>query len=75
MGTSLMVKGFSGAVIGGIYSVPGSVLGSYIVGLAENFGSWYLPSGFKDAITFTLLFLFLLFRPVGLLGIEKGVKG
>ncbi|MEK6950613.1 MAG: branched-chain amino acid ABC transporter permease [Nanoarchaeota archaeon] len=75
MGTSLMVKGFSGAVIGGIYSVLGSVLGSYIVGLVENFGSWYLPSGFKDAITFTLLFLFLLFRPVGLLGIEKGVKG
>ncbi len=75
MGTSLMVKGFSGAVIGGIYSVPGSVLGSYLVGLAENFGSWYIPSGFKDAITFVLLFVFLLFRPVGLLGVEKGVKG
>lgn len=74
MGTSLMVKGFSGAVIGGIYSVPGSVLGSYIVGLAENFGSWYIPSGFKDAIAFMLLFLFLLLKPVGLLGVEKGVK-
>lgn len=74
MGTSLMVKGFSGAVIGGIASVPGSVVGSIIVGLAENFGTWYLPSGFKDAITFLLLFFFLLFRPVGLWGIEKGVK-
>ncbi|MBI2669435.1 branched-chain amino acid ABC transporter permease [Candidatus Woesearchaeota archaeon] len=74
MGTSLMIKGFSGAVIGGIFSVPGSILGSYIVGGAENFGTWYLPSGYKDAITFTLLFLFLLFKPAGLFGMEKGVK-
>lgn len=74
MGTGLMVKGFSGAVIGGISSVPGSILGSYVVGVAENVGSWWLPSGFKDGITFLLLFLFLLFRPKGILGIEKGVN-
>lgn len=74
MGTSLMVKGFSGAVIGGITSVPGSIVGSYIVGIAENFGTWYLPSGWKDAITFMLLFFFLLFWPIGLFGVEKGVK-
>ncbi len=75
MGTNLMVKGFSGAVIGGIFSVPGSILGSYIVGAAENFGIWWLPSGYKDAITFILLFLFLIFRPTGIWGIDKGVKG
>jgi branched-chain amino acid transport system permease protein len=75
MGTQLMVKGFSGAVIGGIFSVPGAILGSYIVGIAENFGIWWLPSGYKDAITFILLFLFLIFRPTGIWGIDKGVKG
>ena len=75
MGTNLMVKGFSGAVIGGIFSVPGSILGSYIVGAAENFGIWWLPSGYKDAITFILLFLFLIFRPTGIWGVDKGVKG
>ena len=74
MGTNLMIKGFSGAVIGGMLSVPGSVVGSYVVGLAENFGTWFIPSGYKDAITFGLLFLFLLFRPYGLLGKDKGVK-
>jgi len=74
MGTSLMIKGFTGAIIGGITSVPASIIGSYLLGLVENFGIWYLPSGYKDAIAFTLLFLFLLFRPSGMFGIDKGVK-
>jgi branched-chain amino acid transport system permease protein len=74
MGTLLIIKGFTGAVIGGITSVPASVVGSYILGLAENWGVWLLPSGFKDAIAFGLLFLFLLFRPNGLFGMNKGVK-
>jgi branched-chain amino acid transport system permease protein len=72
MGTGLMIKGFTGAIIGGIGSVPGAVLGSFLLGIAENFGIWYLPSGYKDAIAFVLLFLFLLFRPRGILGIKKG---
>lgn len=74
MGTTLIVKGFTGAVIGGAASLPGSVLGSYLLGLVENFGIWYLPSGYKDAIAFVLLLVFLLFRPQGILGISKGVR-
>ena len=74
MGTSLMVKGFTGAIVGGVTSVPGSVLGSYLLGLVENYGIWYLPSGYKDAIAFVLLFIFLLFKPNGLFGINKGYK-
>jgi len=72
MGTGLMIKGFTGAIIGGIGSVPGAILGSFLLGLAENFGIWFLPSGYKDAIAFVLLFLFLLFKPNGILGIKKG---
>ncbi|MFH1650280.1 MAG: branched-chain amino acid ABC transporter permease [Candidatus Woesearchaeota archaeon] len=72
MGTMLMVKGFTGAVIGGVTSIPASVVGSYLLGLAENYGIWYLPSGYKDAIAFGLLFIFLLFRPTGIFGINKG---
>lgn len=68
MGTSLVIKGFTGSVIGGMLSVPGSVLGSLLLGLVENIGIWWLPSGYKDAIAFALLFVFLLFRPQGLLG-------
>ena len=74
MGTNLMIKGFTGAIIGGVTSVPASVLGSYLLGVVENLGVWYLPSGYKDAIAFTLLFIFLLIKPKGLFGINKGVK-
>ncbi|MBU1136514.1 MAG: branched-chain amino acid ABC transporter permease [Nanoarchaeota archaeon] len=72
MGTGLIIKGFTAAIIGGIGSVPGAILGAFLLGFAENFGIWYLPSGYKDAIAFVLLFLFLLFRPNGILGIKKG---
>jgi branched-chain amino acid transport system permease protein len=71
MGTNLMIKGFAAAVIGGIGSVPGAILGSFLLGFAENFGIWYLPSGYKDAIAFVLLFVFLLFRPQGVLGVKR----
>lgn len=74
MGTNLMVKGFTGAIIGGIGSVPGAILGSFLLGFAENFGIWFLPSGYKDAIAFVILFIFLLFKPQGILGIKKEVK-
>ena len=71
MGTNLMIKGFTAAIIGGIDSVPGSILGSFLLGLVENFGIWLLPSGYKDAIAFIILFIFLLFKPQGILGIKK----
>ena len=74
IGSTLMIKGFTGAIIGGITSVPGAILGSFLLGIVENFGIWWLPSGYKDAIAFMLLFLFLLFRPNGILGINKGWK-
>jgi len=71
MGTNLMIKGFTAAIIGGIGNVPGAIIGSFILGFAENFGIWFLPSGYKDAIAFVILFVFLLFKSRGLLGIKK----
>jgi branched-chain amino acid transport system permease protein len=68
MGTNLMIKGFTGAIIGGIDSVFGAILGSFLLGFAENFGIWFLPSGYKDAIAFSILFIFLLFRSRGIMG-------
>ena len=74
MGTMLTIKGFTSSIIGGIFSVPGSILGSYILGLAENLGILYLPSGYKDAISFVLLFLFLLLKPNGLFSSKRRVN-
>lgn len=74
MGTGLVIKGFTGAIIGGIGSVPASILGSYILGFAENYGIMFFPSGYKEAIAFVLLFVFLLFKPTGLFGKKGGKK-
>jgi branched-chain amino acid transport system permease protein len=71
MGVNLIVKGFTGAIIGGVASVPGAILGAILLGLIENFGIWFFPSGYKDVITFILLFTFLLFRPEGILEVKS----
>ncbi|PIT87227.1 MAG: branched-chain amino acid ABC transporter permease [Candidatus Magasanikbacteria bacterium CG10_big_fil_rev_8_21_14_0_10_40_10] len=74
MGIVHTIAGFTGAVIGGINSLAGSILGSYLLGLVQNLGIWFLPSGFKMAIAFILLLLFLLIKPNGIFGIEKGAR-
>jgi len=67
MWTNLVIKGFTWAVIWNILSVPWSILWAFLLWLAENFGIWFLPSWYKDAIAFVLLFLFLLVKPKGIL--------
>lgn len=68
MGMNAIIKGIIAAVIGGIGSIPGALVGGLFIGLAENIGIWYISSGWKDAIAFTILVLFLLFRPDGIFG-------
>lgn len=74
MGTNLIIKGFAGAVIGGIHSLPGAVFGSFFVGMAENVGIIWLPSGYKEAIVYGLLLLFLILRPRGIFGVNRGAR-
>jgi len=61
-------------VVGGVTSVPGALLGSLLLGVVENLGVWWLPAQYKDAIAFSFLFLFLLVRPYGLFGMNKGAR-
>ena len=68
MGFSAILKGIIASIIGGIGSIPGSVLGGFFLGLAENLGIWKISAGWKDAIAFAILIIFLLIRPWGLLG-------
>lgn len=70
MGVIIIVKGFISAVVGGINSVPGAVVGGLFIGLVENLGIWFLPSGYKDVISFTILLVFLILRPRGILGVK-----
>lgn len=67
-------KGFSAAMLGGVGSLPGAVVGGLALGLLEAFGSFYISSDFKDAIAFTVLLLILFVRPSGLLGRTEMVK-
>jgi branched-chain amino acid transport system permease protein len=65
------LKAFVAAVLGGLGSLPGAMLGAYVLGFAEIFFVGMLPpvfSGFRDAMVFALLILILLIRPQGLLG-------
>lgn len=62
------IKAFTAAVLGGIGSIPGAMLGGVLLGLAETFAAAFISSQYKDIVAFSLLVLILLFRPTGLLG-------
>ncbi|MDS4018901.1 MAG: high-affinity branched-chain amino acid ABC transporter permease LivH [Candidatus Competibacter sp.] len=62
------LKAFTAAVLGGIGSIPGAMLGGVVLGLAESFASAYLQTEYKDVVAFALLIGVLLVRPTGLLG-------
>ena len=62
------IKAFTAAVLGGIGSIPGAMLGGVLLGVAETFAAAYISSEYKDIVAFGLLVQILLFRPTGLLG-------
>lgn len=68
------IKAFTAAVLGGIGSIPGAVLGSLVLGLTESFATGYVSSDYEDVFAFTLLVLILIFRPSGLLGKKESQK-
>jgi len=68
MGYTIGIKAFTAAVIGGIGSIPGAMLGGLLLGLLEAIGTQFLGSMWKDVFAFGLLILILILRPNGLLG-------
>ena len=62
------IKAFTAAVLGGIGSIPGAVLGALVLGLTESFATGYISSDYEDVFAFGLLVLILIFRPAGILG-------
>lgn len=74
MGTMPGLKAFVAAVLGGIGSVPGAMLGGYVLGIAETLAKGFLSSQFADAISFSILIVILLVKPTGIMGEKVKVK-
>ena len=62
------IKAFTAAVLGGIGSIPGAVLGALVLGCTESFGTGYISSDYEDFFAFVLLIIILIVKPSGLLG-------
>jgi branched-chain amino acid transport system permease protein len=74
IGFNAGIKAFTAAVLGGIGSLPGAVLGGLLIGLIEAFWSGYATVAYKDVAVYSILAIVLMFMPTGLLGrneIEK----
>ena len=62
------LKGFAAAVLGGLNSLPGAIVGGLLLGLAESLAGGYLTVAFKNTLAFLVIIVILLIRPEGLLG-------
>jgi branched-chain amino acid transport system permease protein len=67
-GTVLALKGFAAAMLGGMGSGVGAVMGGVVLGLLEALSAGYISSNYKDAVAFLIILLVLVFMPQGLFG-------
>jgi len=74
MGILIGWKAFIAAVVGGIGNIRGAMIGGFILGLVEIMVAAFLPSTYRDFVSFTLLLILLIFRPYGILGKPRPQK-
>ena len=65
------VKGLIVMILGGIGSIPGAILGGLLLGIIELQALWYLGGSYRDMVAFLVLFLILIIRPRGILGVSE----
>jgi branched-chain amino acid transport system permease protein len=73
MGFLIGFKALTAAILGGIGSIRGAVLGGALIAVLETFWSGYLGGNYREVAVFTVLALVLVFRPAGLLGRDPDV--
>jgi len=71
MGALFILKGIEAAILAGVGSLAGALMGGIILGVTESIGSLFLPTAFRDAYGLIFLVAILLFRPSGLFGSQK----
>jgi branched-chain amino acid transport system permease protein len=68
MGSAPIIKAFVVIILGGMGSIPGAVIGGFVLGIAESLGAAYISSTFMDLYAFAILIIILTFKPRGLMG-------
>jgi branched-chain amino acid transport system permease protein len=74
MGILPGLKAFVAAVLGGIGSIPGAILGGITLGIVETLTKGFISSRYADAVSFSLLIIILLVKPTGILGAKSRTK-
>jgi branched-chain amino acid transport system permease protein len=74
VGAHVMLISLAATIVGGIGSLRGAACGGLLLGLAENLALWRLDPQWSEAVTFVVLFLFIVFRPAGFFGRPYGAK-
>jgi branched-chain amino acid transport system permease protein len=73
IGFTLFIKGFAAAALGGLASIPGAILGGFLVGIIEHLSGGYIDTGVQDVSAFVVIMFAMVFLPNGLLG-ARGVR-
>jgi branched-chain amino acid transport system permease protein len=68
IGFVLFIKSFAAAVLGGLTSIPGAVVGGFLIGLIEAFSGGYISTNLQDVSSYIVIMLVLIFLPQGLFG-------
>jgi branched-chain amino acid transport system permease protein len=70
----LGLKGFAAAILGGLGSFGGAIVGGLVLGLLESLSAGYVSSAYKDVVAFLVMLVVLFFRPRGILGALQSVR-
>jgi branched-chain amino acid transport system permease protein len=71
LGTTLTLDGFAGAILGGLTSTPGVIVGSLLLGVVQNLVGGWLPNGYENPLVYGLIVVVLLVLPSGIFGLKR----
>jgi branched-chain amino acid transport system permease protein len=70
----VVINGFAAAILGGWGSIPGAIIGGMLLGVIDNVAPLYFPSQIKNIVPFMVIFIVLVMRPRGIMGVERFTK-
>jgi branched-chain amino acid transport system permease protein len=70
----VVINGFAAAILGGWGSIPGAIIGGMLLGVIDNVAPLYLPSQIKNIVPFMIIFIVLVIRPKGIMGVQRFIR-